>query len=180
MDVVGRTGPTRTAAGRDDGEGRPGWPPRPPGSVLGPSRLERHRRRALARLAVRQPRLHAAVLALQEATRRAIVRTVPRSRIRPLTLTAVALTVFDATATLVVVGTGLAVEANPLLAALIARMGLLAAMLVRTVVGVGLLWLLAWLSTWRHEVRPALLLVAVVLGAVAVVHVVGTVGAVLR
>lgn len=177
---VGPVRSTDASPRRSGDEDRPGWPPRPPRVVLEPSRLERRRRRALARLEARRPGLHERVVAVQDTTRRVILRTVPRSRIRPLTVTAIALTLFDAVATVVVVGSGLAVEANPLLAELIDRIGLLSAMLARALLGIGLLWLLAWLSTWRHEVRPALLLVAVVLATVAVVHVVGIVGAVLR
>ena len=156
-----------------------GWRPSPPGFVVRPTRLERHRARQLERLAVSRPVLHARLRSVQAGWRRAVDAVVPARRVGLLAGLSVGLTAFDALATLVVVGTGLAVEANPLLAALVERVGLLPTMLLRLGVGGGLVWALAWLSSWRHEVRPTLLLVAGVLGSVAVWHVVGTIGAVL-
>lgn len=102
-----------------------------------------------------------------------IDRLVPRDRIAPLAVVAIGLTLLDGVATLAVVGTGLAVEANPVLAVVVDRLGIAPAMLLRVVVGSVLAWVLAWLSTWRREVRPALLVVALLLAVVAVVHVVG-------
>lgn len=133
----------------------------------------------MARLAVTRPQLHGRLLGVQHRWRRAVDLVVPARRIGPLAGLSIGLTVFDALATLVVVGTGIAVEANPLLASLIDDLGLLPAMLLRVLVGGGLVWLLAWLSSWRHEVRPTLLLVALVLGGVALLHVLGTAGVVL-
>lgn len=101
----------------------------------------------------------------------------PRERVLPAALVAVLLTVFDGLATLLVVGRGVAEEGNPLLASLIDEVGLATAMGVRVAVGVLLTLALAWLSTWRREVRPVLALVVVVLSLVATVHVVGLVWA---
>lgn len=154
-----------------------GWRPHPPRFIVGPTRLERHRTRQLARLETTRPAVHDRLRAVQTGWRRAVDAVVPRERIGVLAGVAIGLTAFDAVATLVVVGTGLAVEANPVLASLIEELGLGPTMLGRLVVGGGLVWVLAWLSTWRHEVRPTLLLVAGVLGGVAAFHVVGTVGA---
>lgn len=153
----------------------PGWSPRPPDRLLRLSMLERHRRRQLERLAERAPRLHAAFGRIERANRRFWDAVLPRERVLPVTVTVLALTVFDALATLVLVGSGAAEEANPLLAALIERIGLAPAMGVRILVGAGLTVVLAWLSTWRREVRPVLALVAVVLSLVAGLHVIGLV-----
>lgn len=97
----------------------------------------------------------------------------PRSRVLAVTVAVLGLTIFDALATILLVGTGVAEEANPLLAGLIDGIGLAAAMAVRVVVGSVLTLVLAWLSTWRREVRPVLACVAVLLSAVAGLHVVG-------
>lgn len=156
-----------------------GWRPCPPRFVVGPTRLERHRARQLARLEATRPVVHDRLRAVQTGWRRAVDAVVPRERIGVLAGVSIGLTAFDALATLVVVGAGLAVEANPVLASLIEELGLGPTMFGRLVVGGSLVWVLAWLSTWRHEVRPTLLLVAGVLGAVAVWHVLGTASAVL-
>ncbi len=92
-----------------------------------------------------------------------------------MTVAVLGLTLFDALATVALVGTGVAEEANPLLAGLIDGIGLAAAMGVRVVVGSSLTLVLAWLSTWRREPRPVLAFVAVLLWAVAGLHVVGLV-----
>lgn len=151
----------------------PGWPPRPPAPVLRRSRLETYRLRQLARLQQRHPAWHARVLRLQAWHRRVLDRVLPRGRILALTLVVLGLTLFDALATVLVVGLGVAEEANPLLAGLIERIGLAPAMAVRVVIGGGFTLALAWLSTWRREARPVLVLVAVVLSAVACLHVAG-------
>ena len=99
----------------------------------------------------------------------------PRQRILPVTIAVLVLTLFDAVATWVLVGIGVAEEANPLLAGLIDELGLAVAMVLRVLVGGGLTVVLAWLATWRREARPVLVLVAVLLTAVAVLHVAGLV-----
>lgn len=151
----------------------PGWRPRPPGAVLRASRLERHRRRQLARLAETRPEWHARITGLQQSSRRFWDAVMPRERILSVTVAVLALTVFDAVATMALVGSGVAEEANPLLSDLIDRLGLGAAMAVRVAFGGALTLLLAWLSTWRREARPVLAFVALLLWAVAGLHVVG-------
>lgn len=151
----------------------PGWLPRPPAAILRASRLERYRERQLDRLAERRPRVHARVMAVRGSSLRYWDRVLPRQRVLAVTVAVLGLTVFDALATIVLVGAGVAEEANPLLADLIDGIGLAAAMGVRTVVGVGLTLVLAWLSTWRREARPVLGFVALVLSAVACLHVIG-------
>jgi hypothetical protein len=141
--------------------------------VLRRSRLERHRRRQLERLAVTRPALHARITAWQRASRRFWDAVLPRDRVLAVTVAVLGLTLFDALATVLLVGTGVAEEANPLLAGLIDGIGLTAAMGVRVVVGSALTLVLAWLSTWRREVRPVLALVALLLAAVAGLHAVG-------
>lgn len=151
----------------------PGWPPRPPDVVLRRSRLERHRRRQLQRLRETRPGWYARVVGMQRATRRFWDAVLPRERVLLVTVVVLALTVFDGLATVALVGTGVAEEANPLLADLIERIGLVPAMAVRVAVGTVLTLVLAWLSTWRREVRPVLALVAVLLAMVAGLHMVG-------
>lgn len=152
----------------------PGWPPRPPDAVLRRSHLERHRLRQLSRLAATSPTWHVRITAVQGASRRFWDAVLPRERVLAVTVAVLGLTLFDALATMALVGSGVAEEANPLLADLIDRLGLGAAMSVRVVVGGAFTLVLAWLSTWRREFRPVLALVAVVLGVVAGLHVVGT------
>lgn len=141
--------------------------------MLRASRLERHRERQLERLAERRPHVHARVMAARGASRRFWDRVMPRQRVLAVTVAVLGLTAFDALATIVLVGTGVAEEANPLLADLIDQIGLVAAMVVRVVVGAGLTLVLAWMATWRREVRPVLAFVALVLCAVAGLHIVG-------
>ena len=114
-------------------------------------------------------------MAVQAWSRRLWDAVLPRERVLAVTVAVLGLTLFDALATFAVVGTGVAEEANPLLAALIDDIGLGAAMGVRVVIGGSFTLALAWLSTWRREVRPLLAVVAVVLSAVACLHVVGIV-----
>ena len=154
----------------------PGWPPRPPDAVLRRSRLETYRLRRLERLQQQQPDLHARIIAAQAWHRRLWDRVLPRDRVVAVTLVVLGLTLFDAVATFLLVGLGLAAEANPLLAALIDDVGLGAAMGVRLAVGGVLTLVLAWLSTWRREARPVLAFVAMVLAAVVGLHVLGAVG----
>lgn len=154
----------------------PGWSPRPPDVVLRRSRLEHHRLQQLERLRERRPGWHARIVALQRASRRFWDTVLPRRRVLPVTVVVLALTAFDGLATIVLVGTGIAEEGNPLLADLIDGLGLVPAMGIRVVVGVALTLVLAWLSTWRREVRPVLAFVAVLLSLVAGLHVVGIVG----
>ena len=152
---------------------RPGWWPRPPDAVLRRGRLERRRIRQLQRLATSRPRLHGWIVRLERRNRRFWEGALPRERVLPATLLVVVLAAFDALATLVLVGRGVAEEGNPLLARLIEEVGLVAAMGVRVVVGVLFTLALAWLSTWRREARPVLALVVVVLSLVAALHTVG-------
>lgn len=120
-----------------------------------------------------RPGLHGRIIALQRASRRFWDAVLPRGRVLAVTVAVLGLTLFDALATILLVGTEVAEEANPLLAGLIDDIGLAAAMGIRVVVGSALTLVLAWLSTWRREVRPVLALVALLLWAVAGLHVVG-------
>ena len=153
----------------------PGWPPRPPDALLRRSRLEAFRLRRLQRLEEQRPDWHARLTAVQAWTRRWWDAVLPRERILRVTVVVLVLTLFDALATWVLVGLGVAEEANPLLARLIEAVGLGTAMVARVVVGSVLTLVLAWLSTWRREARPVLALVAVLLAVVAALHVTGLV-----
>jgi hypothetical protein len=131
--------------------------------------------RQLERLATTRPAWHERIRRVQRTSGRFWEGVLPRRRVLAVTVVVLALTMFDALATLVLVGSGAAEEANPLLADLIGRIGLGAAMGVRVVVGTALTLVLAWLATWRREVRPVLALVALVLALVACLHVLGIV-----
>lgn len=147
-----------------------GWSPTPPDVLLRQGHVERMRMRSLARLAEARPHTHARVLRQRVRYRRALDRLLPRRTVLALTWTVVVLTLFDAAATVLVLATGLATEANPLLASLVESVGVVPAMLARAVVGVGLAWGLGWLASWRRGVRPVVPLVALVLSAVAGLH----------
>ena len=86
---------------------------------------------------------------------------------------AIALTAFDAIATAMWVGLGIALEGNPWLAWLIDEAGLFSAMLTRVVIGVGLVLLLDALQPVSATARRALPAVTVILAAVAAWHLVG-------
>ncbi len=160
--------PAATPLSRDATLG--GWPPTPPDVLLRQGSVERMRLRSRARLAERRPAAHAWLGRNSARYRAAIDRLLPRRRILGLTVLVVVLTLFDAAATTLVVLTGLAVEANPLLASIVDTLGVVPAMLGRALVGVGLAWGLGWLASWRRGVRPVVPLVALVLSAVACVH----------
>lgn len=127
----------------------------------------------MAALATERPGLHARARELQQASRRFWDAVLPRRRVLAATLLALLLTVFDAASTVVLIAWGTATEGNPLLAALIERIGLVPAMAVRVGVGGGLLLVLAWLATWRRRVRPVLAFAVAVLSLVACLHVLG-------
>lgn len=91
---------------------------------------------------------------------------------------AVVLTLVDAIATATWLELGIAAEGNPLLAALVDLAGAVPAMVVRTVVGVGLLVALAVLAPRSVLARRALPVVTCVLATVALWHLVGAVGVV--
>jgi hypothetical protein len=86
---------------------------------------------------------------------------------------AIVLTLVDAVATAVWIEAGIALEGNPLLAPLVEQAGAVPAMLIRAVVGVGLLLLLARLAPVSQLARRAVPVLAVVLGAVAAWHATG-------
>ena len=88
---------------------------------------------------------------------------------------AIGLTGFDALATAMWVALGIAIEANPWLAWLIDEAGLVPAMLVRAVIGIGLVLALDALRPWSDTARRALPALTAVLAAVAVWHLVGPV-----
>ena len=97
-------------------------------------------------------------------------RTAESAQLLPIAL---ALTVLDAVLTLQWLRIGVAVEANPWLAALIEDVGAAPAMAVRTLVGAVLVVALAGVSRTVVSARRGLLGVSVVLGAVVAWHVTG-------
>jgi hypothetical protein len=107
------------------------------------------------------------------------VTTIPDGR--PVTQwlgLAVVLTLVDAIATAVWLELGIADEGNPLLAGLIDIVGAIPAMVVRAVVGIGLLVGLGLLGRRSQLARAAVPAVTLVLAAVAVWHGVGGVASV--
>lgn len=94
----------------------------------------------------------------------------PQERIRPVRNLIVVMVVFDSVATWSWVTLGIAVEGNPLVAALMQALGNELGLAVRTVWSVALVVALAWLAAHRVVVRPALVFVAVVFGLVTLIH----------
>lgn len=94
-----------------------------------------------------------------------------------LTPWAIAATLFDAAATGMWLRLGIAREGNPLLAALIERIGIAPAMLLRAIVGVALILALDLTLTTLGDrsalKRWAMPTIMLVLAAVAVWHIVG-------
>lgn len=88
---------------------------------------------------------------------------------------AVGLTAFDAIATAMSVGLGIALEGNPWLAWLIDEAGLASAMLARALIGVVFVLLLDALRPVSATARRALPAVTTVLAAVAAWHLIGPV-----
>ncbi len=88
---------------------------------------------------------------------------------------AIGLTGFDALATAMWVSLGIAMEANPWLAWMIDEAGVAAAMVVRAVIGIGLVLTLDGLRPRSDTARRALPAVTAILGAVALWHLVGPV-----
>ena len=83
------------------------------------------------------------------------------------------LTMFDAMATGLWVGLGIAREGNPMLATMIDTAGLVASMLLRALIGLWLIAALASLGRRSRLARVALPVVTYLLGGVALWHVVG-------
>jgi len=138
-------------------DARPGWV----------ERAWQRERRAIAADPGRRRRWLAAVVAMwvlgeSIATRR---------QVAPIRRLLIAMIVFDTVATYVWVITGIAVEGNPLVAALMDVYGDGVGLALRTVWSIALVVALAWLAERRAAVRPALVVPVVALGAVTLLHV---------
>jgi hypothetical protein len=96
---------------------------------------------------------------------------VSRRQVVPVRRLLIAMIVFDSAATYVWVTSGIAVEGNPLVAALMDLYGDAIGLALRTLWSVALVVALAWLAERRAGVRPALVLPLVALGAVTLLHV---------
>lgn len=81
-----------------------------------------------------------------------------------------AMVVLDSAATYLWVSTGIAVEGNPLVAGLMATLGDGPALTVRALWSAALVVLLCAIARRRPTIRPAVTLVAGVLGAVTLLH----------
>ena len=94
-----------------------------------------------------------------------------RSQVAPTRRLLIAMVVFDSVATYVWVTTGLAVEGNPLVAALMDGYGDGVGLVLRTLWSTALVVALCWLAERRAAIRPALVVPLVALGAVTLLHV---------
>ncbi|MFO7960562.1 MAG: DUF5658 family protein [Nitriliruptoraceae bacterium] len=95
----------------------------------------------------------------------------PRHQVAPVRRLLLVMIVLDSVATYVWVAAGIAVEANPLVAAALDTYGVGPGLLLRTVWSVALVLALTWLAERRASVRPALVIPLVALGAVTILHV---------
>lgn len=108
-----------------------------------------------------------------ERMRTSAAPALSESRILLVALAAVTLTLFDAAATYVWLSHGIALEANPFIAALMDLIGRSTALLVRAAFGIALVAGLTFLVGRSRLARPALYLVATSLGLVGVWHLQG-------
>lgn len=94
----------------------------------------------------------------------------PRRQIAGVRRVLLAMVALDSAATYVWVSTGIAVEGNPLVAGAMDALGDGPALVLRALWSGTLVLMLCWLAERRAAVRPALVLVLAVLGAVTLVH----------
>ena len=97
--------------------------------------------------------------------------TVSRDQVAPIRRLLIAMIVFDSVATYVWVATGIAVEGNPLVAAVMDLYGDALGLALRTLWSIVLVVALAWLAERRAAVRPTLVFPLLALGAVSLLHV---------
>lgn len=95
----------------------------------------------------------------------------PRRQVAPVRRLLLVMVVLDSVATYVWVAGGIAMEANPVVAAALERYGIGPGLLLRTLWSVVLVLALTWLAERRASVRPALVIPLVALGAVTILHV---------
>lgn len=94
----------------------------------------------------------------------------PRHRVQTARNLVIALVVLDSVATFAWVTLGVAAEANPIVAAVMDRLGNGLGLLVRTVWSVLLVIALGWLAQRRATIRPLLAMIAVVFAGVTLLH----------
>lgn len=94
----------------------------------------------------------------------------PGRQVAPIRRVLLAMVVLDSAATYVWVRTGIAVEGNPLVAGAMDALGDGPALTLRAAWSAALVVALTWLAERRSAVRPTLVLVLLVLGAVTLVH----------
>lgn len=118
----------------------------------------------------RDPRVRRAAIAAATVGWQAGEWVAPRQQVAPMRAVLLAMVVLDSVATYVWVSTGLAVEGNPLVAAIMDAYGDGPGLVLRTVWSAGLVIALSWLAERRAAVRPALIPVLLGLGAVTLIH----------
>ncbi len=94
----------------------------------------------------------------------------PRHQVAPVRRLLLTMIVLDSVATYVWVTSGIAMEANPVVALALETYGVGPGLLLRTVWSVALVLALTWLAERRASVRPALVIPLVALGAVTILH----------
>lgn len=95
----------------------------------------------------------------------------PRHQVAPVRRLLLAMIVLDSVATYIWVTSGIAMEANPVVALALDTYGVGAGLLLRTVWSVALVLALTWLAERRAWVRPVLVIPLVALGAVTILHI---------
>lgn len=126
---------------------------------------ERVRVRAAADRAVRRRWIALVVVVWQAAE-----AILTREQVRPVRHLLLTMVVLDSVATYVWVTTGLAVEANPIVAAAMAIYGDALGLLLRTAWSAGLVLALTWLAERHVVARVSLVAVLVPLGGVTLIH----------
>ena len=95
----------------------------------------------------------------------------PRHQVAPVRRLLLVMVVLDSVATYAWVAGGIAMEANPVVAAALDTYGVGPGLLLRTAWSVALVLALTWLAERRASVRPALVIPLIALGAVTILHV---------
>lgn len=144
-----------------------------PGLVAAWTRLDERVRTRRHRFAARHPRVHHLSLHVAAALWWGSERVLPRRRVGPVAVLLVAATVVDSIATYAWVVRGIAIEGNPLVAAVMATYGDGPGLALRALLSATLVVLLAWLARRHWEARAGMILVTLALGGVTVLHLYG-------
>jgi hypothetical protein len=134
-----------------------------------PAWVNRWRQGLYARIA-RDTRLRRRALAITITVWQLGEWVSPQRQVAPIRRVLLAMVVLDSVATYVWVRTGIAIEGNPLVAGAMDALGDGPALTLRALWSGALVVALSWLAERRASVRPALVLILAVLGAVTLIH----------